>query len=101
VARNDRKGNRFGRSHFRDAIQAEVERVESIAMDSDPVEAINAVGDAIAALDDALADLALPRLRAIAALRRDGWSYDKIADATNLSKPRVAQLARDALERKL
>ena len=49
----------------------------------------------LAALDDALAEIALLRLRAIAELRRQGWSYDRIADAKSLSKGRVAQLARE------
>ncbi len=62
---------------------------------------IEAVGNTFAALDDALAELALPRLRAVAELRRRGWSYDSIAAATNLSKGRVAQLARDASQRRL
>jgi hypothetical protein len=66
-----------------------------------PVAAAVAVGDAIATLDDALAEFALPRLRAIATLRRDGWSYTRIAQATNLSHARVAQLSREALAREL
>ncbi|KQZ88429.1 hypothetical protein ASD62_02970 [Phycicoccus sp. Root563] len=68
---------------------------------ADPLAAIAAVGDTFAALDDALAQLALPRLRAVAELRRQGWSYDRIAAATNLSKGRVAQLAKEARARRL
>lgn len=66
----------------------------------EPLEVIAAVGDVFASLDDALAELALPRLRAIADLRRQGWSYDRIATETNLSKGRVAQLAREARARR-
>ena len=55
-----------------------------------------AVGNTFAALDDALEQIALPRLKALAALRRDDWSYDKIAEEATLSKGRCAQLARDA-----
>ncbi|WP_344135559.1 hypothetical protein [Pedococcus bigeumensis] len=67
----------------------------------EPLVVIAAVGDVFASLDDALAELALPRLRAVAQLRRQGWSYDRIADATALSKGRVAQLAREARTRHL
>lgn len=67
----------------------------------EPLAVIAAVGDVFASLDDALAELALPRLKAIAELRRRGWSYDKIATETKLSKGRVAQLAREARARKL
>ena len=67
----------------------------------EPLVVIAAVGDVFAALDDALEQLAMPRLRAVADLRRQGWSYDRIAAATNLSKGRVAQLAREARARRL
>ncbi|MDU0314101.1 hypothetical protein RKE38_10430 [Phycicoccus sp. M110.8] len=67
----------------------------------EPLEVIAAVGDVFASLDDALAEVALPRLRAVAELRRQGWSYDRIAAATQLSKGRVAQLAREARARRL
>jgi DNA-directed RNA polymerase specialized sigma24 family protein len=63
-------------------------------------EVVTAVDDTSAVIDDALAQIALPRLRAIAELRREGWSYDPIAEATNLSKGRVAQLAREASARR-
>lgn len=66
-----------------------------------PVETIEAVGRTWVALDDALETISLPRLRAIAHLRREGWSYDRIAEATTLSKGRVAQLAREARDRDL
>ncbi|NHC21860.1 hypothetical protein G6553_01555 [Nocardioides sp. IC4_145] len=62
---------------------------------------ITATGDAFAAMDEALAELAEPRLRAIAQLRRDGWSYDRIATATKLSKSRVVQLVQEARTRNL
>ncbi|GAB3439022.1 hypothetical protein GCM10027517_11950 [Phycicoccus ginsengisoli] len=67
----------------------------------DPLAVIAAVGDVFASLDDALAEVAMPRLRAVAELRRQGWSYDRIAAATQLSKGRVAQLAREARARRL
>ena len=51
-----------------------------------------AVGDAFAALDRELEMLADVRLKAIRQLRSQGWSYDRIAEATGLSKGRVAQL---------
>jgi DNA-directed RNA polymerase specialized sigma24 family protein len=80
------------------AITAEAQRVADL---EDPMAVIAAVGDVFACLDDALAELALPRLQAIADLRRQGWSYDRIATETNLSKGRVAQLAREARARRL
>lgn len=46
-------------------------------------------------------EIALPRLRAIAEARRRGWSYDRIAAATKLSKGWVAQLSRQARARGL
>ncbi len=81
-----------------DAIAAEGDALEAI---ESPVETIEAVGQTWVALDDALEAISLPRLRAIAHLRGEGWSYDRIAAVTTLSKGRVAQLAREALGREL
>ncbi len=77
---------------LRDALRAEADR---LAAAGEPVPVIKAVGDAFAALDGELERLAQARLDAVRALRRQGWSYDRIATATGLSKGRVAQLARD------
>jgi DNA-directed RNA polymerase specialized sigma24 family protein len=76
----------------RDALRDEIARLGAIR---DPVEAMRAVSDAFAALDAELDALAIVRLRAVQALRDEGWSYQDIADATGVSKGRVAQLARD------
>ena len=73
------------------AIEAEAAQLEALP---DALERIRAVGDAFAALDDELEQLARVRLRAVAELRGQGWSYDRIAASTGLSKGRVAQLAR-------
>src|SRR5690348_462980 len=75
------------------AITAEAQQIVDL---EDPLAVIAAVGDTFASLDDAVAEIALPRLKAVAELRRDGWSYDRIAEATELSKGRAAQLARKA-----
>lgn len=101
--RRRRAGYRAGHlsEEFHGAIVNEADRLAALEEARGPVAAINAVGDVFAALDDALAELALPRLHAIAHLRREGWSYDRIAGATNLSKGRVAQLAREARTRGL
>lgn len=98
--RRRRAGYRPGQlsPELRAAISAEAAAQGELA---EPFAVIEAVGDTFAALDDALAEIALPRLRAIAQLRRDGWSYDRIAAATKLSKGRVAQLAREARTRRL
>ena len=94
--RRRRAGYRAGQlsAQLREAIVAE-------GADLDAVEEPFAVTDTFAVLDDALEAIALPRLRAIAELRRQGWSYDKLAAATDLSKGRVAQLAREARARGL
>jgi hypothetical protein len=52
------------------------------------------VGDTFAALDVELERLAEVRIAAIGQLRGAGWSYDRIAAATGLSKPRVQQLSK-------
>ncbi|QWC83712.1 hypothetical protein KLP28_08615 [Nocardioidaceae bacterium] len=83
---------------LQDAITAEAARLEAVP---GPVETVAAVGEFYAALDDALDEVALARLRAVAELRARGWSYARIADATGLSKGRVAQLTRAAAERDL
>lgn len=98
-----RSGSRPGQisAELRAAIAAEADKLDQIRDTAGPFRAIEAVGNAFAALDDALDQLAVPRLKAIAELRRQGWSYDRIADDTTLSKPRVAQLAREAKRRGL
>ena len=99
-AKQRRAGYRKGElsPQLQAAITAEAAR---LAEPEDPLVVIAGVGNVFATLDDALAELALPRLVAVAQLRRQGWSYDKIAAETNLSKGRVAQLAREAKARKL
>lgn len=98
--RQHRAGYRPGKlsPELQKAITAEAVRLSE---PEDPLSVIAAVGDVFASLDDALAELALPRLKAIAQLRRQGWSYDRIAAETMLSKGRVAQLAREARARSL
>ena len=53
------------------------------------------------ALEDAILAIGEPRLRAVARLRADGWSYNKLVESTGLSKTRVAQLVREARARGL
>ncbi|MGY2703313.1 hypothetical protein [Nocardioides sp. HB32] len=77
---------------MRDAIAAEAERLTAI---EDDVETIRAVGETFNALDDAILAIAQPRLEAIARLRAPGWSYNRIIDATGLSKTRVAHLVKE------
>jgi DNA-directed RNA polymerase specialized sigma24 family protein len=98
--RRRRAGSRPGQlsPELRDAITAEAAQLGAL---DEPLTVIEAVGDTFVALDDALAELALPRLRAVAELRSQGWSYDRIAAATNLSNGRVTQLAREARARRL
>lgn len=78
---------------LRQALRAEAARLARLA---DPVEIIKGVGDTFAALDGELARVAKVRLAAVRRLRAQGWSYDRIAAATGLSKGRVQQLSNDA-----
>jgi DNA-directed RNA polymerase specialized sigma24 family protein len=98
--RRRRSGYRPGRL-AEQLSQAIADEAQTVADLEEPLVVIGAVGDTFAALEDALGQLALPRLRAMAELRRQGWSYDRIAAATNLSKGRVARLAREARARRL
>jgi len=75
------------------AVRDEVRRLDSI---DDPASQVIAVGDAFAAFDHELERIAEVRLDAIRTLRETGWSYDRIAAATGLSKGRAAQLSRDS-----
>lgn len=98
--RRRRDGYRPGRLSpaLAEAIEAEAESLSQI---DGPVATIEAVGNTFAALDDALAEIAVVRLRAVAHLRGEGWSYSRIAQASGLTKQRVAQLAREATDRGL
>ncbi len=67
-----------------------------LAEADDPVAVITRVGEFYAGLEDELEVIASIRLDAVRELRRRGWAYQRIADATGLSKPRVQQLATSA-----
>jgi DNA-directed RNA polymerase specialized sigma24 family protein len=75
----------------RAALRGEAQRLADLG---DPVAVIRATADTFAALDAELERIAAVRLAAVARLRTEGWSYDRIAAATGLSKGRVAQLSR-------
>ena len=77
---------------LRSALRQEASRLADL---DDPVAIIKAIGDTFAAIDGELDRIAKVRLRAVHRLRHDGWSYDRIAAATGLSKGRVAQLSRE------
>lgn len=81
---------------LRAALKAEEARLEAIG---DPVSVIRATNDTFAGLDDALAEVAVPRLRAVMRLRAAGWAMQKIADETGVSKPRIQQLSAEAKRR--
>jgi hypothetical protein len=76
----------------RQALQAEAAAIAAI---EDPLQRITAIGDAFAGFDSELARMAKVRLTAVRELRDQGWSYDRLAAATGLSKGRIAQLCRD------
>ncbi len=76
----------------RQALRAETMRLDGM---SDPLRQAKAVGDFFAALDAELEAVAMVRLQAVRELRALGWSYDRIARETGLSKGRVAQLVKD------
>ncbi len=90
-----RKGARVGAlsPELRDAVRSEAARIADL---EDPITVIKTTGDAFAALDSELERIADVRLAAIRRLREEGWSYDRIAAATGLSKTRVAKLSREA-----
>jgi hypothetical protein len=67
---------------------------ESLASIAEPIDRVQAANDFYAQLDYELEKVAKVRLEAIRELRATGWSYNRIAEATGLSKERVAQLAR-------
>lgn len=93
--RRDRTGYREGvmSQQMRDALRAEADRLAGL---EEPAARARAVGDFFAALDMELETIAAVRLDAVAALRARGMTYQRIATATGLSVPRVAQLARTA-----
>lgn len=93
--RRRRAGSRPGHlsDEFKAAIANEAARLENIG---GPPAVIRAVGDAFAALDGELEQLAQVRLRAVGYLRGEGWTYERIAEATGLSLARAAQLSRTA-----
>ena len=70
----------------------EAARLESAG---DPLTVTRHVGDLYAMLHVELDRIAAVRIRAVRTLRAQGWSYDRIAHASGLSKARVAQLVRD------
>jgi len=93
-----RKGARAGSltPAVRQALRDEAKRIARL---DDPITVVKAIGDAFAAVDAELERFARVRLGAVNELRRAGWSYDRIATATGLSKERVAQLSREATRR--
>jgi DNA-directed RNA polymerase specialized sigma24 family protein len=80
------------------ALAAEAARLAAI---EDPVQAVHAVNEFFNGLEDALLQVGEPRLRAIIELYEDLGSYQRVADATELSKTRVGQLVREARRRGL
>jgi len=76
---------------LRAALAAEGARLAKV---KDPVEAIQAVVDFNAQLDLEVEFIIDVRRSAVRALRAEGWTYLRIAEATGLSESRVAQIAR-------
>lgn len=83
---------------MRKAISAEASRLDGLGND---LRTIRATGEVFNALEDAILAIGEPRLHAIARLRAQGWSYDRLVAETGLSKTRVAQLVREARARRL
>lgn len=77
----------------RDAVR---EACASTSRLQDPLAQISAASVLMAALEEETVQLAQLRIAAVLELRRSGWSLGRIADATGLSKARIAQIARDA-----
>lgn len=98
--RLERSGYRPGAisEDLRQAIAAEAASARAV---EGLIARIDATSDAIAAIEDAVDEIREVRLSALVALRGDGWSYDRIAAASTLSKSRVRQLAHEARDRGL
>jgi DNA-directed RNA polymerase specialized sigma24 family protein len=80
------------------ALDNEAARLAAI---EDPVQAVHAVNEFFNGLEDALLRVGEPRLLAIIELYEELGSYQRVADATELSKTRVRQLVREARRRGL
>lgn len=80
------------------ALDNEAARLHAI---EDPALAVQAVTEVFNALEDVLARVAEPRHLALAELYEELGSYQKVADATGLSKTRVGVLIREAQQRGL
>ena len=80
------------------ALDNEAARLHAI---EDPVLAVQGVTEFFDALEDVLARVAEPRHLAIVQLYEELGSYQKVADATGLSKTRVGVLVREAQRRGL
>lgn len=76
---------------LRAAFAEELLRLEGVG---DTVDRIRAINDFFAGIDRELENVAALRLADMGDLRDRGWSYDRIAEVTGLSKARVAQLLR-------
>lgn len=93
--RHNRSGAREGSisAELEAALLSESHQLGSIV---DPVERVRAINDFFAQLDLELEPFGDTRLEAVSELRSAKWSYDRIAEATGLSKARVAQLSKAA-----
>lgn len=93
--RHNRAGARDGiiSAELQAALLNEAHQLANVV---DPVDRIQAINDFFAQLDFELEQFGDTRLDAITELRTQGLSYDRIAEATNLSKARVAQLVKAA-----
>lgn len=80
------------------ALDNEAARLGAI---EDPVQAVHAVNEFCNGLKDALLRGGEPRLLAIIELYADPGSYQRVADATELSKTRVGQPMRETRRRGL
>ncbi len=90
VRRTPRKGRVT--PQLRDAMKAEVARPRGLG---DPLDVIRGVTETLSGLERE-ADKVAVRHRGIRTLRRKGWSYDRLAEATGMSKSRIQQLVGQA-----
>ena len=75
------------------------EEVASVAAIEGAIARIDDASDVLAAVDEAMGAVRAVRLAAVTELREAGWSYDRIAAASSLSKSRVKQLVEEGRER--
>jgi DNA-directed RNA polymerase specialized sigma24 family protein len=84
-------------NHLEAALEAALDaEVARLGANEDPVLAVQVVTEFFHGLEQALERAAEPRHRSVIELYEELGSYQRVADATGLSKTRVGALVREA-----